>query len=189
MWKNLKSNFGVVKTMKFKSKPKRKVMLTIAILCRNVTISTAWQLRKRLGPGYLCFPPLLSFPHGVCMFWRNLVHHNWRRNTHPECPYPSPWHLNRSIAVAFPALSLVRFPSSVEVTSLKNTLPLEHHHTTSQVDIACDRYKARIPVENSVKKKKDYWPFQPKEWPASNFSLQEYQWIIYSDHENKGNEC
>ena len=29
---------------------------------------------------------------------------------------------------------------------------------------------------------------KPWEWPASNFSLQYYGWIIHWDHENKGND-
>ena len=30
--------------------------------------------------------------------------------------------------------------------------------------------------------------FKPEEWPASNFPIQLYCWIILKDHENKGND-
>ena len=32
------------------------------------------------------------------------------------------------------------------------------------------------------------WPFDPKWWPVSNFSLQYHPWITHWCHENKGND-
>ena len=32
------------------------------------------------------------------------------------------------------------------------------------------------------------WPFNPWEWPASNFSFQYHPWIKHLGHENKGND-
>ena len=32
------------------------------------------------------------------------------------------------------------------------------------------------------------WPFNPWEWPASNFSFQYQPWIKHLGHENKGND-